>query len=744
MDRRSFLKLSSFSAGAWVLSETLPAALAQANTGFRPSPLIRIAADGQITLFVQKQEMGQGVRTALPLLLAEELDADFDKVEIAALPYDATNAGQYNTWASASVKGGWGSLRKAGAAARAMLVSAAASHWNIPVERVATSNSTLVNLDNNAVLPYAALLEAASKLPVPANPAYKPRSDYMLIGKHVKPIKRYHAEEKVNGQEHFGIDISLPGMLFATIARSPTFFGTVRSYDDSAVRALGAGIIAVLEVKQMPGCDNRNGVAIVASNTWLALKGQALLKVDWDTGPALAHPGSAELSLAMRAAIQKDVAALSYDNQGKSKAYIAAPEASFSAEYELPFLSQAPMEPPNCIARYQDGKYEIWGGFQAPGFFASTLAKAFEVDKSAIFAHLLPMGGAFGRKEKIDNAAEAMQLAKTIGKPVKLVFSRTDDTRNSFYRPATLHRLSARADQSGIQAWRHQVAVSTFPARNIASAQHIYGGPSNDLIYPVADYQSGFYPVESPIPVGSWRSISYSQNVFAVESFIDELAALNKADPLEYRLMLLRQYGNDSAIATHRRRMETVLLRCADAAGWRKPAARGRYRGIACCVYTHTHAYTAHAFEISIAVEKSVQKSANNSSKSAAKNAAKIVVKIHKIVCVTDCGLVVDPSGFRAQIEGSLVWGLSAVMKGEITVKDGAVEQENFSDYQVLRLHELPPAEIIVIDSEESPAGAGEPAVPSIAPALCNAIAAAMKGKHVRVLPLSKAGFSFT
>ncbi|MFZ6766624.1 molybdopterin cofactor-binding domain-containing protein [Undibacterium sp. Di26W] len=724
MDRRSFLRLSSFSAGAWLLSEALPTALAQTGAGFRPSPLIRIAADGQITLFVQKQEMGQGVRTAMPVLLAEELDADFDKITIEALPYDAASAGQYNTWASASVKGGWGSLRKAGAAARAMLASAAASTWNIPVELVKTSNSTVINLDTNAVLPYAALIEAASKLTVPTDPALKPRSEYKLIG---KPVKRYHAAEKANGQEQFGMDVSLPGMLVATIVRPPTFFGKVRSFDDSAVKALGPGIVAVLEVRQMAGCDNRNGVAIVASNTWLALQGQSLLKVEWDHGPALANPDSAALSLAMRTAIKNDTPALSYDNQGKSKTYMAAPETSFSAEYELPFLNQAPMEVPNCVASYHDGKYDIWGGFQAPGFFASTLAKAFEVDKSAIFAHLLPMGGAFGRKEKVDNAAEAMQLSKALGKPVKLIFSRQDDMRNSFYRPATFHRLSAKADKSGIQAWRHQLAVSTFPAKNIASAQHIYGGPSNDLIYPAADYQSAFYPVESPIPVGSWRSISYSQNVFAVESFIDELAAHNKTDPLEYRLMLLRQYGNDTVQATHRKRMEAVLLRCADAIAWRKPAARGHYRGIACCVYTHTHAYTAHAFEISIS--------------------SKNVVKIHKAVCVTDCGVVVDPSGFRAQIEGSMVWGLSAVMKGEITVKDGAVEQQNFSDYQVLRLNELPPMEIIIMESEASPAGAGEPAVPSIAPALCNAIAAAEngkgKGKRIRTLPLSKAGFSF-
>lgn len=742
MDRRSFIRLSTFSAGAWLLSDVMPGALAQtqlpattsAPPAFQPSPLIRIAGDGVVTLFVQKQEMGQGVLTALPVLLAEELCADFDRVHVQPLPYDAATAGQYNTWASASVRGAWGSLRKAGAQARAMLAGAAAARWNVPVERVKTINGKAVNLDTQAVLSYGDLVEAASKLPVPASPVLKDARDYTLIG---KPVVRRQVREKVMGKEVYGIDMRLPDMVYATVLRSPTFYGKVRSFDDSAVRALGPGILAVLEVKQMPGCDNRNGVAVIATGSWLALQGQSLLKVDWDAG-VVPNASSAELSRAMRAAPGADAPALSYDSKGKSKSYTPADGALFSAEYELPFLNQAPMETLNCVARYQDGKYEVWGGFQAPGYFASTLAKAFEVDKGAIFVHLMAMGGAFGRKEKVDNPAEAMQLAKALGKPVKLLFSRSDEMRNSFYRPATFHRLSARVGASSaqgtqgpqsLQAWRHQIALATFPGKTIGAPQDIYGGASNDLVYPVQDYQTAFYPVESPVPVGSWRSISYSQNVFAVESFIDELALRQKADPLRFRLELLRQYGDDLALAQHRKRMEAVLTRCADAIGWHKAAPKGRYRGVACCVYTHTHAYTAHAFEVSVS--------------------ARNVVKIHRVVCVTDCGVVVDPSGFRAQIEGSLVWGLSAAMKGEITIKDGAVEQQNFSDYEVLRMSELPPLELIVIDSGEAPAGAGEPAVPSVAPALCNAIAAATRGRRnnrdsrVRVLPLTKAGYTF-
>ncbi|QBE66396.1 xanthine dehydrogenase family protein molybdopterin-binding subunit [Pseudoduganella lutea] len=656
------------------------------------------------------------MRTALPVLLAEELDVNFDTVRVETLPYDAASAGQFNTWASASVRGAWTSLRKAGATARAMLVEAAAQQWGIPVHRVRTANGVAINLDTNATLPYGALADAASRLPIPAEVQYKNPAEYRFIG---KSVTRQRVREKINGAETFGIDVALPGMLVAMVVRSPTFHGKVKSFDDGAVRALGAGIVAVLEVKQMPGCDNRNGVAIVATSTWLAMQGQNLLKVQWEGEPP-AYADNAALARGMREAIADSMPAATFDANGKSKAFVPSEGALLTAEYELPYLHQATMETPNCVASWQDGKYEVWGGFQAPSFFASALAKAFEVDRSAVFVHLLPMGGGFGRKEKVDNAAEAMQLAKALGKPVKLLFSRPDDVANSFYRPATVHRLAARAAKGGIDVWRHQAAVTSFPAKAIMSPQHLSGGLSNDLIYPVGDYQTAVYPVISPLPVGSWRAISYSQNVFVVESFIDELARQQKVDPLRFRLQLLRQGGDEDSPSSHRVRMAAVLARCGDAIGWGRAAKKGRHRGIACCVYTHTHAYTAHAFEVSV---------------------VKGSVKIHRVVCVTDCGIVVDPSGFRAQIEGSLVWGLSAVLTGEITFKDGAVTQQNFADYEVLRMHQLPPLELIVIDSNEPPAGAGEPAVPSVAPALCNAIAAAT-GRPVRKLPLAAVGFT--
>jgi len=719
MDRRDFLRLSTYVAGAWLLAENRPLNAASTLTGFRPSPLIRFDAEGGVTLYVIKQEMGQGVRTALPLMIAEELDVDFANVRVESLPYDPSSAGQYNTWASASVRAGWSSGRKAGAAARAMLVQAAADRWNVRVEDCVTACGAVLHRDSGKSLAYTDLLEAASGLPIPPNPPFKDPRQYRLIG---KSGPRVEVRAKVTGAQRYGMDMELPGMLYATILRAPTFHGTVRTVDDGAVRALGPGIVDVVHVRAMPGCDNRHGVAVLATSTWLALRAQDLLKVEWDKGE-IEHADSPALSRALRLALDQAAPALVFGARAKADGFApigAGAGTTFHVEFELPFLAHMAMEPLNCTAWYHDGRFEIWGGFQAPGFFASILPKAFGIDKTAIELHPLAMGGAFGRKEKVDNAAEAMQLSQASGRPVKLVFSRPDDTRHGFYRPASVHRMSARVDAAGVSAWRHQVAIASFPGQTITAAHDIYGGPAGDLCYPVSDAQSAFYPVASPIPTGSWRSIAYSHNVFAVESFIDELAKRAHRDPLRFRLdMLGREF--DDGQQMHRRRLAGVLERCGEVIGWGHPARKGRFRGLACCVYTHTEAYVAHAFEISIKPGKRFH--------------------IERAVCVVDCGLIIDPSGFRAQIEGSMAWALSAALKGEITVKQGEVVQQSYADYEVMRMNEMPPCEVIIIASTNPPGGAGEPAVPSVAPALCNALFAAT-GERVRHLPLSKAGFT--
>ncbi|MBC8054788.1 MAG: xanthine dehydrogenase family protein molybdopterin-binding subunit [Sphingobacteriaceae bacterium] len=721
MKRRSFIRISSYTAGAWLLSEVIPLnafAMDSSDTNcFQPNPQIRVCEDGRVILYIIKQEMGQGVITSLPLILAEELDVDPEKIVIEGLPYDAANAGKYNTYASASIKGAYSSFRKAGATARTMLINAAAAEWNVNAEVLKTENSKVVNTLNGQSINYNQLIKRASALPVPENPVLKNPKDFKLIG---KSQRRSNIAGIVTGKALYGFDLVLPDMVYAAVVRAPLFYGKVKKWDDSALKQLGPGILQIVEVTQMAGgVDNRNGVAVVATNSWLALRGQQLLKVEWDLGTKGLFD-STEISQQLKQALKTDTAALTYDKKGKSTAFTPLEGANvFRTIYEMPYQAHAAMEPMNCTASYKDGKYEIWGGFQAPGEIAKILPKAFGVATDAVFVNLLPIGGAFGRKEKVDNAAEAMQISKAIGKPVKMIFSRADDTGNDFYRPASYHQISVTADKTGITDWAHQLAVTAFPGKNISHVHHGIGGAVADLIYPVKNYQSAFYPIESPIPIGSWRAIGFSHNVFVAECLIDELAAKFKVDPVEYRLSILRQESDK--YVKDRKRLENVLIKCAEAINWNhKPLAK-RFRGIACCAYPHAQGYAAHAFEISVAP--------NNA------------IKIHKVVCAVDCGLIVDPEGFKSQIEGSLVWSLSATLKDEISLQKGQVQQQSFFDYDVMRLKEMPKFEIVIIPSDEAPGGAGEPAVPSVSPALCNAIFAAT-GKRVRKLPLKKEGYT--
>lgn len=327
----------------------------------------------------------------------------------------------------------------------------------------------------------------------------------------------------------------------------------------------------------------------------------------------------------------------------------------------------------------------------------------------------MPMGGAFGRKEKIDSVADAMQIAQATAGPVQVIYSRIDDFQNDFYRHASYQHLAAVSTPGHISQWRHQLSIATFPGKEISGPWHTFGGVMNDLCYTTGDYQSAFYPVESPIPLGSWRSISFSPNVFAIESFIDELAVHNKTDPIKFRFNIL-----DVAASNDNIRLKNVLSKCADHIGWWQKPAEGRHRGVACCIYGHSSSIVAHAIEISVSKDK--------------------LVKIHRCVAAVDCGLIIDPDGLKAQVEGSLVWALSGIFKNEITFSNGIVDQQSFADYQVLRMNEMPPFEIILIEGADHPGGGGEPAVPSLGPALCNAIFAAT-GFRIRELPAQKHGF---
>ncbi|WP_419801578.1 molybdopterin cofactor-binding domain-containing protein [Mucilaginibacter sp.] len=654
--------------------------------------------------------MGQNVITALPLLVAEELEIDLKEITVETLPYKASNAGNYTTWASGSIKGTWMQMRYVGATAKFMLIKAAADQWKVPVEDCKAQDGTVINIKNNKVLNYKDLLKEASALTPPEKPPLKNIKDFKYIG---SQITKTNITPIITGKYSYTMDVKLPDMLYASLVRCPVYSGKVKSWDDSALKGL-AGIVKVIQVDQIPEALNRNAVAVIATNTWAALEGKRLLKVKWSYELGKVHDNqSLTEQFKTEFATAKPARVYGKDKNAPFKT-IDGPGV-YEATYEAPYLAHTTLEPVNCTARYKDGKFEIWGGFQAPMFINNVLPKVFGIDSSAISVNLMPMGGSFGRKEKIDNVAEAMVLTKALGVPVQNMFDRTDDIQADFYRPASHHHLAATGTKNEITKWRDQYGITTFPGKEISGPWDSFGGVTNDLCYPVSDYQSAFYPVESPIPIGSWRSISFSQNVFVVESFIDELAVHYQIDPIKYRLNLFNNGDvKDNA------RLKNVMLQCAEKIGWDEKPANGHFRGIAVCPYGRSGAVAAHAMEISVSKDK--------------------LVKIHRCVAAVDCGLVVDPDGLKAQIEGSLVWALSGMFNNEITVKNGMVDQQSYNDYRVLRMNEMPPFEILLIAGEEKPDGGGEPSVPSVAPALCNAIYAAT-GFRVRELPIKKHGF---
>ncbi len=725
MERRHFLRITSLTASGWVIAGMIPAFAFSNQTddsiNFKPSPLILMRDDGKIIIYNMKQEMGQSINTSLPLIVAEELEADPNDILTESLPYTSGRDYDYNTYASASVRTTYNIFRKAGATAKAMLIAAAAQQWNIPVDGCKAENSTVINLTTGQSLSYQSLLKKASTMDVPKDVVLKNPKTFKLIG---KPQKKSNIKAIITGKNTYGIDVRLPEMLYATVVRSPVYKGKVIKWDDTALKQLD-GIINIMELKEMGGgADNRNGVAIIAKNTWTALRAQQLLKVEWDYGP-YANLNTDQLSQQLKTALSNNKPVLI---DGGADLPTLTDATAISAVYELPYLAHLTMEPVNCTAWYKDGKYEIWGGFQAPGELSGILPKIFGVNKEDITYNLLPMGGAFGRKEKVDNATEAMLISRALGKPIQVVFSRADDTRADFYRPASYHRLTAVADKDGISQWLHQQAITTWPShgerRSIAGPQDEVGGTSGDFYYPVQNFRSAFYSVESPLPIGSWRSIAYNHNTFVIESFIDELAHHNQIDPLQYRLNLFKQMQPGKIAGKsyfNPRRLEVVLQKCADEIGWHNKPGPGRYRGIACCAYLHTASYAANAFEISINIRKQIT--------------------IHKAIAVMDCGTVIDPDGLKAQMEGSVVWGLSAALKGKITVTNGAVNQQSFFDYGVMHINEMPKLGLFVINSDEAPGGAGEPCVPAVAPALCSAIAAAT-GKRLRNLPILGEGYT--
>jgi isoquinoline 1-oxidoreductase beta subunit len=705
LSRREFVAVGVAAGAGLVVGFYLPHAGRSGKEMFSPNAYLRITPDNKVTIVCARSEMGQGVRTALPMILAEELEADWNQIAIEQAGA-STLYGDQGTGGSASVKTTWDPMRKAGAAAREMLISAAALTWGVPRSSCAAENGAVVHGASKRRLTYGELVEKAATLPIPTDVPLKQNKDYKIVGQR---LARVDTPSKVRGDAVFGIDFRMPGMKYAVLSRSPTIGGKVLSFEDKESRKI-AGVSYVGKVSDA-------AVAVVADSVWGAMEGRRVLNVSWDDGPNKDLNTAAVMEALKQAAAKKGASLHSVGDVSKLTG------RRISAEYHLPFMAHAPMEPGNCTAHFQGTSCELWAPTQVPQDCRDQVAKALGLDPDRVKVNVTLMGGGFGRRLEYDYAVEAALVSKALvdskmGGPVKVIWTREDDMRFSTYRPASLHQLSAVLDGGGWPvAFTHRIVAPSI------SGQKGQPGPNGvdpDLpdeaafIYAPPNVLLEYVPAETPVPLGWMRSVYALQAAFASEGFIDELAAAAGKDPLEYRLHMLGKDQNIQYFDTTWRtaRMRGVLQLAADKAGWKNSLPAGRFRGIAC--FGCFSSYMAEVVEISME---------NN------------VPRVHRVVAAVDCGQVVNPSILEQQIQGGIVYGLTNALRAKITIEKGRVVQGNFDDYVPLRMDETPVVEVFAVQNTEAPSGIGEPSVPPLAPALCSAIYAATK-KRIRALPI--------
>ena len=698
---------------------------------------LRIAPDGGVTVVCGRSEMGQGAHAGLATLLAEELDCDWRAVRVetgpaddafknvyggkalltedhADLPPDAGTIAVAKDWfftkaaaaateqftgGSSSIRDGFVTLRRAGATARAMLVAAAAKGWGVAPAECATEDGFVLHKASGRRRSYGELAGEAAAIEPPSDVALKPRGAWRYIG---KSLARPDLPAKVDGSATFGIDVRRPGMLFAAVANCPVFGGKLKSFDPAPVLKM-PGIAAVLP---MPG-----GVAVVASSTWRAMKGLRALAIVWDDGPAAAV-SSATIDRQFTSAL--DGKTKSAFAQGDVARAAAGAAKTINAEYRLPYLAHATMEPMNCTAEVTADGVDVWVPSQVQTRARKAAAEAAGVSSAKVRIHTTYLGGGFGRRSEIDQVAQAVTLAKTLGKPVQVIWSREEDMRHDFYRPLVVSRMMAALDPRGMPvAWQQRIATQSIFARVFPPATWL--GPDHSMIegavemgYGVPNQSIEYAVMEAPVPVGAWRSVGHSYNAFLKECFMDEVAHAAGADPLELRRMLLADQP----------RLRAVLDLAAAKGDWGKPLGVNEGRGIA--LHLSFGSIVAEVAEVAIAADQRIS--------------------VKRVVAAVDCGTVVNPAIVEAQVQSAIVYGLTAALFGKITLENGRVVQANFPDYEMLRLAQMPRIEVHIVPSEAPPGGIGEPGTPPIAPAIANAIFAAT-GKRVRALPLVDAGF---
>lgn len=720
VSRRNFLK-----AGAGLtLALAVPATVAAAVGGpgiagsagaagvFEPNAFVRIGADDTVTVIAKHLEMGQGTYTGLATLVAEELDADWSKVVVEGA---AADAGRYNnlfwgkfqgTGGSTAIANSFEQLRQAGAAARVMLVQAAAARWQVPVAEITVKDGVVRHAASGREARFGELAEAAAALPVPQQVSLKDPKDFSLIGRH---IPRKDSPAKTTGRARFTQDIKLPGMLVAVVAHPPRFGGKVKHVDDSAARA----VPGVREVVTIP-----TGVAVLAGDFWTAKKGRDALKIEWDEATGY-RASSADIIADYRKLAAKPGVVARAD--GDAAGALAKAPKVLEAEFAFPFLAHAAMEPLNCVMRVDANGCEVWNGEQFHTGDQNALAGFFGLKPEQVKLNMVFAGGSFGRRAnpQSDYLLETANIVKATGgkAPVKLVWAREDDMRAGYYRPIYLHRLRAALDAQGRPlAWAQTIVGQSIMegtpfepvmVKNGVDATSVEGAAT--LPYAIPNLQVDLHTTnaEVKVPVQWWRSVGSTHTAYATEVFLDELAHAAGADPVAYRMALLDAHPRHAG----------VLKLAAERAGWDQPLAKkaGVKRGRGVAVHESFNSFVAQVVEVSVADDGGF--------------------KVDRVVCAVDCGVAVNPDVIRAQMEGGIGFGLAAALSGEITLDEGRVVQSNFHDYQVLRINQMPVVEVHIVPSAEKPTGVGEPGVPPLAPALANALFAAT-GKRIRTLPI--------
>ena len=724
LDRRTFVRIGATTAGGLLVAVMFPEPargarpvtirLRDTNRTRSPAQIgayIEIEADGSVTIAAQNPEIGTGTKTALPMIVAEELDIPWSKVRVVQAPLDRRFGAQF-TGGSTGVSSNWAVLRQAGATARYALVTAAANRWHVEPSTCRTESGVVIHAATGRRIVYGELAREAATVQVTSQVPLKRPEEFRLLGTRVRNVD---ATAIANGTQRYGIDVTRPGMLIAAVVHAP-FGATVASVDDANALAV-PGVRRVVRIAPRDNpIEMREGVAVVADNTWAAFEGRRALAITWNERNGVGET-SAALEAACRSALDRPGQRIRDD--GDVDAAIRSAAATLDVVYEIPFIAHVPMEPVNYTADVRGDRVELWGPTQDPGDARDLVSQVVGVPPANITVHMERCGGGFGRRLMVDYAAEAAYLSKAVGAPIKVVRSRDDDLQHDYYRPAGMHRVRAAVNATGAAiAWAQHLANTSryaFAGRSDAVKSELY--PDDFPAQCLPNVRLEYTPVASVIPTGAWRATLHSANAFVVQSAVDELAHVARRDPVAFRLAMLGaprrlRYGDHGGPIFDTGRLAGVIRLAADRAGWGKALPRGRGRGIA--AHFTFGSYVAHVAHVSV--------DANGRP------------RVHRIVAAVDCGAIVNASGAEAQVQGGVIDGLSAALYGQITVDRGRVRQTNFNDYRLLRMSEVPAIEVHFVRSSEPPSGLGEPPVSPVAPALANAIFATT-GRRIRKLP---------